>query len=392
MDILVIVSIVALLILFYSYLGYGILLFALVKLKGLIAPRKPLEIVEWPEVTLLVAAYNEQDCIEDKIRNSLSLDYPLEKLKLLFVTDGSSDKTNEIIATYPAVTLEHRPERKGKLAAVERVMKSIASPITVFTDANTILNREAIANMVRHFADPSVGAVAGEKRIAQNNAEDASAAGEGIYWKYESKLKQWDSDLYSVVGAAGELFAVRTSLFEPVAADTLIEDFVLTMGIARKGYRVVYEAQAYAVESASFSITEEIKRKVRIAAGGLQAVVRLSGLLNPFPYPFLTFQYVSHRALRWTLAPLMLLVLLIATFILTLQGNLPGLLLFAGQIAFYLMAIIGYAFEKRKTRIKLLYIPLYFTIMNVSVFRGLWRLVNGKQSTVWEKAQRKLAI
>ncbi|WP_339791823.1 MAG: glycosyltransferase family 2 protein [Imperialibacter sp.] len=392
MEILIVISIVALSILFYSYLGYGIVLFALVQIKRFFAPRKPVEMTEWPEVTMLVAAYNEQDCVEDKIRNSLSLSYPSDKIKFLFVTDGSTDKTNEIITKYPAITLEHRPERKGKLAAVERVMKSITSPITIFTDANTLLNNEAITNMVRHFADPSVGAVAGEKRIEQTNADDASAAGEGIYWKYESKLKQWDSELHSVVGAAGELFAVRTSLYEPVPADTLIEDFVLTMGIAAKGHRVVYEAQSYALETASLSITEEIKRKVRIAAGGLQAVGRMSGLLNPFPNPVLTFQYVSHRALRWTLAPLMLPLLLVTSFMLALQGYLPGTILFVAQIAFYVMAAVGYILEKRKTRLKILYIPLYFTIMNVSVFRGLWRLINGKQSAVWEKAQRKLAV
>ncbi|MEQ8687003.1 MAG: glycosyltransferase family 2 protein [Imperialibacter sp.] len=392
MEILIVISIVALSILFYSYLGYGIVLFVLVQGKRFFAPRKPVETTEWPEVTMLVAAYNEQDCVEDKIRNSLSLSYPSDRIKFLFVTDGSTDKTNEIITKYPAITLEHRPERKGKLAAVERVMKSITSPITIFTDANTLLNKEAITNMVRHFADPSVGAVAGEKRIEQTNADDASAAGEGIYWKYESKLKQWDSELHSVVGAAGELFAVRTSLYEPVPADTLIEDFVLTMGIAAKGHRVVYEAQSYALETASLSITEEIKRKVRIAAGGLQAVVRMSGLLNPIPNPVLTFQYVSHRALRWTLAPLMLPLLLVTSFMLALQGYLPGTILFAGQVAFYIMAALGYILEKRKTRLKILYIPLYFTIMNVSVFRGLWRLINGKQSAVWEKAQRKLAV
>jgi poly-beta-1,6-N-acetyl-D-glucosamine synthase len=380
MEILIVISIVALSILFYSYLGYGIVLFAMVKTKRFFSPRKPVEMTEWPEVTMLVAAYNEQDCVEDKIRNSLSLSYPSDKIKFLFVTDGSTDKTNEIITKYPAITLEHKPERKGKLAAVERVMKGITSPITIFTDANTLLNKEAITN------------VAGEKRIEQTNADDASAAGEGIYWKYESKLKQWDSELHSVVGAAGELFAVRTSLYEPVPADTLIEDFVLTMGIAAKGHRVVYEAQSYALETASLSITEEIKRKVRIAAGGLQAVVRMSGLLNPFPNPVLTFQYVSHRALRWTLAPLMLPLLLVTSFMLALQGYLPGAILFAGQVAFYIMAALGYILEKRKTRLKILYIPLYFTIMNVSVFRGLWRLINGKQSAVWEKAQRKLAV
>ena len=154
--------------------------------------------------------------------------------------------------------------------------------------------------MVRHYADPTVGAIAGEKRV-QMSAE-ASGAGEGLYWKYESLLKKWDSRLYSAVGAAGELFSVRTDLYAPVEKDTLIEDFVMTMRIAKQGFRIVYESEAYAVESHSADVKEELKRKIRISAGGLQAVWRLRDLLNPFKYGVLSFQYWSHRVLRWTLS------------------------------------------------------------------------------------------
>lgn len=379
----------AFVLLFYCYIGYGLVLYGLVVIKRRFNKMLPPTFSEWPEVTLVIAAYNEEVYIEDKILNSLQLDYPSTQLKFLFVTDGSDDRTMEIIRQYPQVQLEHRPERKGKIAAVDRIMPFIKSPITIYTDANTQINPRAVKNMVKHFANPSVGAVAGEKRIRQAEKNDASSAGEGVYWKYESTLKQWDYELYSVVGAAGELFAIRTELYEPVQKDTLIEDFYMTLRIAQRGYRVAYEKEAYAIEDSSASIQEEMKRKVRIAAGGIQAIIRLARLLIPIPYPTLTFQYVSHRVLRWTLAPVALLAFLIASGLLAAENDLAGKILVAAQVIFYGSAYVGYRFEKREVSLKLLYIPLYFSMMNLSVYRGAWRLLKGQQSVVWDKAQRK---
>jgi len=376
-------------VLFYSYLGYGALLYSLVLLKRLLVKEDRYASNDWPEVTLVVAAYNEENYIEDKILNSLQLEYPADKLKFLFVTDGSTDSTNEIILRYPQIQLKYQPHRQGKIAAVDRIMPLIQTPITVFTDANTLLNPEAVKEMVKHFTHPKVGAVAGEKRIHQSAKDDASAAGEGIYWRYESALKQWDYELYSVVGAAGELFAIRTELYEAVQKDTLIEDFYMTLRIAQRGYRVAYEKNAYAVEDSSASVQEEMKRKVRIAAGGIQAIIRLARLLIPYPYPILTFQYFSHRVLRWTLAPLALLCFLITSALLAVQGDKVGPVLFAGQALFYGMAYLGYRYEKQEVSVKALYIPLYFSMMNLAVFRGAWRLWKGQQSVVWDKAQRK---
>jgi cellulose synthase/poly-beta-1,6-N-acetylglucosamine synthase-like glycosyltransferase len=217
---------------------------------------------------------------------------------------------------------------------------------------------------------------------------DAGSAGEGIYWQYESLLKKWDAELWSVVGAAGELFAFRTEVYEHVPTDTIVEDFYLTMRIAQKGYRVQYEPEAFAVESSSASVAEELKRKVRIAAGGLQAVARLAPLLNIFRYGMLTFQYVSHRVLRWTLAPLFLPVLLAVNVLLALQGSpfYRGLLVL--QILFYSAALAGYLFEKRKMKIKAFFVPYYFCLMNYSMYAGFVRLVRGRQSVLWERAKR----
>jgi poly-beta-1,6-N-acetyl-D-glucosamine synthase len=383
-------------IVFYSYLGYGILLGLLVKLKkkfSTIGNDTP-QYIE-PEVTFLVAAFNEELWIEDKIRNSLALDYPKDKIHFFFVTDGSNDSTTDRIRNFKntagySIQVFHQPERRGKIAAVERVMPFVKTPIVVFTDANTDINPEAIRKIVRHYADPKVGAVAGEKRVEMSSGE-ASGAGEGIYWKYESVLKKWDSELYSAVGAAGELFSIRTELYQPVEKDTLIEDFVMTMRIALNGYKIVYESEAYAVEGHSADIKEELKRKIRISAGGLQAVWRLRALLNPFAYGVLSFQYISHRVLRWTLAPLALPLIFILNWLLILRGGTStGLytFIFWAQVVFYLSAILGWIFEQFKVKVKAFYVPYYFCMMNYSVYRGFGRLVAGKQSVVWEKAKR----
>jgi poly-beta-1,6-N-acetyl-D-glucosamine synthase len=389
-------------IVFYSYVGYGILLGLLVKLKKK-SPPPPSNVSDsdLPEVTFMVAAYNEERWIEDKIRNSLALDYPKNKIHFVFVTDGSTDSTPDKVINFPnpqgyKIELFHQPERRGKIAAVERVMPFVHTPIVVFTDANTDLNPEAVWKMVRHYADPTVGAIAGEKRVEMSSV--ASGAGEGIYWKYESLLKKWDSELYSAVGAAGELFSLRTDLYEPVEKDTLIEDFVMTMRIAKRGFRIVYESEAYAVEGHSADVKEELKRKIRISAGGLQAVWRLRSLLNPFKYGVLSFQYWSHRVLRWTLAPLALPLIFLFNWLILrspssdaanpVLGHTIYNVLFWAQVVFYAAALLGWLFEQMKLKVKAFYVPYYFCMMNYSVYRGLGRLIAGSQSVVWEKSKR----
>lgn len=381
-------------IVFYTFAGYGILLYILIKVRRTVKGRRAIpEVVESepPECTLVVAAYNEEAYMEAKIANCLQLEYPVGKLKFVFITDGSNDRTPNIISKYPQIQLLHQPQRAGKIAAVHRAMEYVHTEIAIFTDANTFLNSKAIINICRHYADKTVGCVAGEKRVQMDENADASAAGEGFYWKYESALKKWDSELYSVVGAAGELFSVRRSLYQDVPPDTVLDDFMISMLIARQGYRIVYEPEAYASETASENISEELKRKIRIAAGGMQSILRLMGLLNPFKYPVLSFQYVSHRVLRWTVTPF----LLIATFVLNgliafKTSELFYQLFFAAQVFFYLLALLGLIMEKRQIRIKALFVPYYFCVMNYAVLMGIIRYFTIKQSAVWEKAQRKV--
>jgi poly-beta-1,6-N-acetyl-D-glucosamine synthase len=381
---------------FYTFVGYGIFLFVILKIRNVFKKSRPMfdsDGIDFPEVTFVVAAYNEEDWIEDKIRNNLSFNYPKDKILFLFVTDGSDDRTPQLIKNfdYPEGVnwkLYHKPERSGKIAAVERIMKFIDTPITIYTDANTNVNPEAIQNIVRHYNDPSIGAVAGEKRIVMSAKDAANSAGEGFYWKYESLLKKWDSQLYSVVGAAGELFSIRTHLYTPVPPDTIIEDFFLTLTISQNGYRVMYEPEAYAVETSSASVKEELKRKIRIAAGGLQAVYRLAPLLNIFKYGLLTFQYVSHRVLRWTLSPIALPILFLVNLLLALKGYSFFQIMIGLQALFYLAALMGYLFEKQQIKFKVFFIPYYFCIMNYAVYRGFLRIIGGRQSVMWEKAKR----
>ena len=384
----------ALFMVFYTYLGYGIVLYALVKLKELFV--KPVKRVlppdsDLPEVTLFITAFNEEDVVDEKMENSLALDYPADKLRIVWVTDGSDDGTNDRLQTRwnGKATVYFQPKRQGKTAAMTRGMTLVRTPLVVFTDANTMVNSEAIREIVLAFQNPKVGCVAGEKRIAVQTKDGAAAGGEGIYWKYESKLKELDYRLYSAVGAAGELFAVRRGLWQTLPEETLLDDFVCSMLIAAQGYKIAYCKEAYALETPSADMGEEGKRKKRIAAGGLQSVWRLRKLLNPFRYGVLWFQYVSHRVLRWTLTPVVLVALLPLNVALLWSGHPTLYAVTLGlQCAFYLAALAGRTLERSGRRSRLLFIPYYFLFMNLNVFRGTAYLATHRGRGAWEKAKR----
>ena len=375
---------------FYTYLGYGIVLIILVKIKELFVEKlKDDGKVFEPRVTMFVAAFNEKDFIEEKIQNMLELDYPKDKIQLLFVTDGSNDGTPEMLKKYPEVSLMHKNERAGKIGAINRGMSCVKNPIVIYSDANAMLNSRAVREIVKHYKDPQVGCVSGEKRIYKKDKDGASGSGEGIYWKYESLLKRFDFRLHSAVGAAGELFSVRTELHQHVEKDTLLDDFIISLRIAQKGYKIAYAPNAYASEYASVSIKEEMKRKIRISAGGIQSIIRLASLFNFFKYGILTFQYISHRVLRWTVTPLALLALLPINYLLIQETNsVIYEVLFCGQILFYSFALLGWYLESKQIKVKILFIPFYFFFMNMCVFLGFFRFIKGSQSVLWERAKR----
>jgi biofilm PGA synthesis N-glycosyltransferase PgaC len=374
--------------LFYTYIGYGLLLLIRVKL----SPKKKhiLSSTEVPAVTLIVAAYNEADCILEKISNSLQLDYPSEKLNLLFVTDGSTDGTDLLVKKFHGIQLLHQPERQGKAAAINRAMKEVKTELVVFTDANSLLNPESLKRLVRHYDDPAIGGVAGEKKIKHDGSSTAVESGEGIYWMYESFLKNLDARFYSVIGAAGELYSIRTALFQPLEENTITDDFMISLQVCRQGYRMEYEPGAWAEESGSVSIKEEAKRKIRISAGSFQAMSRLGNLLNPFSHPRLFFQYLSRRVFRWMICPLALVICLVCNSWLFFNTDLLLYeVLFYAQCFFYALAAAGALLIKKEVKLGVLSIPYYFLFMNVCVVLGFFRFISGGQPVSWERAKRR---
>jgi cellulose synthase/poly-beta-1,6-N-acetylglucosamine synthase-like glycosyltransferase len=373
-------------IILYSYVGYALVLVIITKFKKNIQQPMP---DEWPRVTLFIAAYNEKDIIEAKLKNTQELDYPKDKLTQLWVTDGSDDGSHLLLKQKEGVVVLHNNDRKGKISAMNRGVKYVETPIIVFCDANTMLNTQAIKEAVKCFNDPNVGCVAGEKRIIASKLEKAVGAGEGFYWKYESRIKELESRIGSTIGAAGELFAIRTELYEEVETDTLLDDFVISLRIAQKGYTVKYAPNAIACETSSASMGDELKRKIRIAAGGIQTLFRLSSLLNVFKYRMLSFKYWSHKVLRWTLVPFAMMALFfINLYLICINQSSLYLTVFVLQAVGYLLALLGRIFNHKQTRFKILFAPYYLVIMNYAIVLGIIRYIKGKQSVNWEKAKR----
>ena len=382
-----------LLIVFYTYLGYGILLYLIIRLKRFFKG-KPLKTVlpsdeELPTMTLMICAYNEEDVVAEKMANTLALDYPRDKFRIMWVTDGSNDRTNELLKAYPKVDIVFSPERRGKTAALKHGLRELKTRYVAFTDANTMINPDALREIARLFMDPTVGCVSGEKRVAARKEGEMAAEGEGLYWRYESTLKKWDSELYSAMGAAGELYAVDPTLVREVPDEALLDDFMMSMYIVQAGRRIAYTPDAYALEYGSANIFEESKRKRRIAAGGLQSIWWLRSMLNPLHQPLVAFQYISHRVLRWSITPIALVILLIINVLLVALGaGTFYTIMLVLQLLFYLMALAGWWLDRKGHKNKLLYTAYYFVFMNINVFRGMSYLRTHGKSGAWEKARR----
>lgn len=392
---LIILFWILLFILFYTYVGYALLLWLILKARKLFMPSAEKESKGGyePRVCLFVTAFNEKDFVEQKVGNSFSLNYPPDKVQYLWMTDGSDDGTPGCLSKYKQVEVHHKDERRGKIHAMNRGIEFVNAPIIIFSDANTILGENSIREIVGCFANPEVGCVAGEKRIVEREKDDAAGAGEGIYWKFESWVKKMDGQLNSAVGGVGELFAIRKGLYEEVENDTILDDFIISLRIAKRGYKIAYAPNAYAEETASVNVKEELKRKIRIAAGGIQTISRLKELLNPFRYGVLSWQYFSHKVLRWTLAPVSLFLFLAVNFFIVLlnkvwlSGDFYSILLYC-QLVCYVFALAGWYFEHKQLRNKLFFAPYYFVSINYASIRGIIRHFKGKQPVTWERSKR----
>ena len=384
---------ICLFIVFYTYIGYGMLLYVMVLIKRLFCKTSQDPILpdddQLPDVTLMICAYNEEDIIREKMENIRQIDYPADKFCVMWVTDGSNDGSNDLLKQYPEVTLVYSPERKGKAMAMQHGLKVNKAEYVVFTDANTMLNANAIREIVRQFMKPNVSCVSGEKRVAARTNDQIAAEGEGLYWKYESTLKQWDSDLYSAMGAAGELFAVKMSDYREAPTNALLDDFMMSMLIVKDGHRIAYTSEAYAMEYGSANMYEESKRKRRIAAGGLQSIWWLRSLMNPLKYPVVSFLFISHRVLRWSITPFTMLALIpLNIALVALNAGVIYTVIGILQFIFYAAAALGWLQTKTGRHGGLLYVPYYFLFMNVNVFRGISYLRSHSTSGTWEKAKR----
>lgn len=391
MTILKVLFWICLFLVFYTYIGYGILLWLLVCVKRIFKGKPQKKQLppddELPEVTLMICAYNEQDIVDIKMENTRQLSYP--KLHVVWVTDGSNDSTNDLLARYQEVEVIYSPERRGKTAALNHGLSLVKDELIVMTDANTMLNPEAIHEIVRCFMDPQIACVSGEKRVMARHEGQSAAEGEGLYWKYESTLKRLDSEFYSVMGAPGELCAIRRSLYEPMPENALLDDFVISLRMVDRGYKIAYTSDAYAMEYGSADLTEESKRKRRIAAGGLQSIWWLRKMMNPFRQPIVAFQFVSHRVLRWSITPIALLLLIPLNVVLVLlKGGNIYTWIWILQLLFYLAAFLGWFLEKNGKKNMILYVPYYFLFMNLNVFQGFSYLRSHRSSGAWEKAKR----
>jgi len=341
---------------------------------------------EWPSVTLVVAAYNEADCIEQKIINTLQLGYPAGKLQLLIISDGSTDGTDALVAKHSQVLLLHQPQRLGKTAALNRAMAFVSSPIVVFSDANAMLNKEAIRFMVRHFEDEQVGGVAGEKKIL--DAGSSVGKSEGVYWRYESQMKQLDAGFNTGIGAAGELFTMRTHLYQPLPENILLDDFVQSIRLPLNGHRLAYEPNAYAIEGPSLSFAEEWKRKVRIAAGAWQTMLLYPSLFAFWQHPLISFQFISRRFFRWVVCPVALVALFMSNYFLWRGGGNFYSICWWLQLVFYALSLIGWLYQYSGRTGWWLLLPFYFVFINLAQLAGAIAWFSGSQKAAWTKAKR----
>lgn len=370
----------------YAYIGYPLVLIVLNKMFQNESKTDKDIVVHLPSVSLLIAAYNEEEVIGNKIKNSLQLDYPPDKLEIWIASDGSTDKTNEIVKTFMQSDkrihlLEFK--RSGKSVVLNKAMHSLQNDIVVFSDANTEYASDATRKLVKHFLDPRIGCVCG-RLVYRNPEEVISGKGESFYWKYETILKKMESKLGYVAGANGAIYAIRKGLFTPLPPGTINDDFEISMQIVKKGFRCIYEENAFAYEDVALTMQSEFKRHVRDGGGHYIAVMHLLGLLNPF-LGIRSFIYWSHRILRWAV-PFILIIIFIINGMLINHSCFKTI--FVLQVSFYVLVIISFFGVKSKRLPFLMYIPFYFCNLNLALLVGFFKVVFGMQKTTWERTER----
>jgi len=371
----------------YTYFGYPIILILLGKLNGKNGLSGDFtNNLELPTVDLLIAAFNEEKVILGKLQNALSLDYPIDKIRIFVVSDGSSDQTNNIvedfIKNHDGVYLI-LVDRGGKANAINKAFPLLTSQIVLFSDANTELESGALRLLVRNFEFSDVGCVSG-RLIYRNPGSVLSGVGESFYWKFETALKILESNLGYIAGANGAIYAIRRELFEPFKAGTVNDDFTLSMKIVQKGYKSLYEESALAYEDVAPSSKSEFRRHIRDASGHYVAIFHLWKLLNPLRgYSFLVF--FSHRFLRWSVPFYLIVLFLLDAY---LMDKFLYYCLFVMQLSFYASALLGLIMVRYGRVPFIFYAPYYFCNLNFALFIGFFKALVGRQITQWNSTER----
>lgn len=366
---------------FYTYAGYSLLVVALSRFFNNTVGKKNIT----PKVTFLITAYNEEKNIAQKLENTLSLDYPKGKLEILVASDGSTDRTEEIVKGFAdrGVRLLRVEGRVGKTATQNAAVKAATGEIVIFSDATTTYEKNNIRNIVRNYADPAVGAVSGRYEYF-NPTGAAIGTGNILFWKYENLIKNSQTRIKTISGCCGCIYSVRKKAYEPLPPD-IISDLVEPLKILEKGYRIVFEPDAVAYEETTEKAGEEFKMRIRVISRGMRGLFYMKKLFNPFKFPFISFQLFSHKILRWLIPFFMIGILLSNLFLLDRTFYKITMAL---QAAFYAMAVIAWLGEKAHLKLKIFSIPLYFFTVNIASLVSLYKTLKGFKAVTWETVRK----
>jgi poly-beta-1,6-N-acetyl-D-glucosamine synthase len=362
----------------YTYIVYPALLLLIREGRDCGRPFSPI-----PSVSVIIPFHNEERWIIRKIENTLSWNYPAHRLQIIAVSDGSTDRTAELLRQYDdRVTVVSYPSRQGKPTALNLGAAQASGDILIFTDANVFPDPDAAQALMQRYADPSVGGVCGN--VALQAEGSLEPLGEGLYMRYERWLYEAESRALTLVGADGALFSIRRGLFAPLPTDAITDDFAIALSVVAQDRRVVYEPAARSIEVVVPDVRAEFRRKIRMIAGGYQTLWRYRRQLNFLTRPTVAWQLLSHKLLRW-LVPVFLLVAL-ASACAARQSPVMALAL-AVQMVFYGLAFCGWASQSLR-RWMPVYVPYYFCAVNMAAAIGLWRYLLGRQSVTWHKVER----
>jgi len=335
-----------------------------------------------PFVSIIIPAYNEAKNIEKKVKNTLSLDYPKEKMEILIGSDGSTDETAQIVQRFLRGKNFHFfnfKKNRGKTSVQNDLVKKAKGEILIFTDAASYLNKDAIKKIVRNFADNRVGCVAGFMRFT-NTEENLTTRSQGIYWRYESKLRDLESRIGQLIGVDGPLYAIKKDFYIPLEQN-IISDLVTPLLILEKGKKVILEKEAIVNEAPTMKSTQEFSTRRRIVLRGLVSLFKYKRLLNPLKNPILAFQIILHKILRWFVGPLLLINILTCFLLIKIR---PFNWILAAYFLFFLLAILGWIGERYGVKAKIFIFPYYFSLVNIAAFKGIIDFLRKKQIITWK--------